>query len=148
MSDKYDRLYTQLAGLIPDLAELQPGDYRKSEAAGFMDLHLDVLRRTPEQLLIALSHTYTQGGDTIPDPDMMIRIYLIPEWKKAEALTYQDAKRHDRAYPTPDTVDPRMKRSLNAFLKQWLTNLKEQGHDLTPPQAVEAIGHLLDIEAQ
>ncbi len=132
MRDQYDALYEQLEELIPGLRELKPGDYRKSESAGFMDLHLDVLTRTEEELKIAIGHSYRQGGDTIPDPDMEIRIYLIEGWRKAEALNYQDRFRFDMVYPEPGKVNPRMKRSLNAFLKQWLTNLKNQGHKLNP----------------
>jgi len=132
MKDGYDGLYVQLEELIPGLGDLKPGDYRKSEAGGFMDLHLDVLRRTEEELRIALAHNYRQNGDTIPDPDMEIRVYLIDGWRKAEALTYQDARRYDEVYPTPDKVYPRLKKSLNDFLAQWLTNLKNQGHKLNP----------------
>ena len=130
MMDIYDRLYGQLEELIPGLTELEPGDYRKSEAGGFMDLHLDVLGRTDTELRIALAHNYTQNGDTIPDPDMEIRVYLIPDWKKAEALTYQDQYRYDQVYPEPNLVIPRLKKSLNSFLAQWLKNIKAQGHKL------------------
>lgn len=132
MRDRFDRIYEQLEDLIPGLRDLKPGDYRKSESAGFMDLHLDVLTRTDEELRIALAHNYRQNGDTIPDPDMEIRIYLIPGWRKAEALTYQDAYRYDEVYPEPNKVIPALKKSLNSFLTQWLTNLKNQGHKLNP----------------
>lgn len=133
MGGIYDRLYEQLEELIPGLRDLRPGDYRKSEAAGFMDLHLDVLSRTDKELRIALAHNYQQNGDTIPDPDMEIRVYLIPGWEKAEALTYQDQYEFNKVYPKPGKVSPYHKRSLNAFLTQWLKNLKNQGHKLNPP---------------
>ncbi len=134
MKDQYDALYEQLEELIPGLRELKPGDARKSKSGGFMDLNLDVLSKTEEEMRIALSHYYKQNGDMIADPDMEIRIYLIPDWRKAEALTYQDQFRYDLVYPEPGKVNPRMKRSLNSFLKQWLTNLKNQGHKLNPEQ--------------
>ena len=132
MIDNYDQIYEQLIELIPGLTELKPGDHRKSTVKGFMDLHLDILERTEEELKIALAHNYRQGGDTIPDPDMMIRVYTIPGWEKAEALAYQDATRYDEVYPEPGLVNPRMKKSLNDFLTQWLKNLKVQGHILSP----------------
>lgn len=87
MVDQYDRLYTQIEGLIPDFRNLQPGNYRKSVSPGFMDLHLDVLKKTEDEMVISLSHTYKQNGDLVPDPDMEIRVYLIDGWRKAEALT-------------------------------------------------------------
>lgn len=133
MVDRYDRLFVQLEDLIPGLSDLKPGDHRKSRSGGFMDLNLDVLTRTPKELRIALSHYYKHpSGDMIADPDMEIRVYLIPDWRKAEALTFQDARRYDEVYPTPETVIPALKRSLNDFLAQWLTNLKNQGHKLNP----------------
>ncbi len=130
MIDQYDRLYTQLTDLIPGLTDMQPGDYRRSVTPGFMDLHLDILERTPEALRIALAHNREQNGDMVPDPDMEIRVYLIPGWEKAEALTYQDQHTYNRVYPDPGHVHTGLKRSLNAFLKQWLKNLKDQGHRL------------------
>lgn len=130
--DVYDQIYEQLLELIPGLTELKPGDYRKSMVKGFMDLHLDILERTDKELRIALAHNYEQNGDLVPDPDMEIRVYLIPGWKKAEALTYQDRYRFDMVYPEPHLVSPKIKKSLNDFLAQWLTNLKNQGHKLAP----------------
>ena len=132
MKDIYDGIYEQLEELIPGLRDLQLGDYRKSTSRGFMDLHLDVVRRTKEELKIALAHNFGQSGDTIPDPDMEIRVYLMPDWKKAEALTYQDRYRYDAVYPEPGKVIPALKKSLNDFLTQWLKNLKVQGHILNP----------------
>ena len=128
--DVYDKIFKQLEDLIPGLKDLKPGDYRKSEAGGFMDLHLDVLNKTDTELRIALAHNYVQNGDVIPDPDMEIRVYLIPDWMKAEALTYQDQRTFNAVYPEPGKVDPRMKTQLNSFLTQWLKNIKDQGHKL------------------
>lgn len=140
LRDIHDKIFEQLEELIPGLTELKPGDYKKSKSEGFMDLHLDVLDRTEEELRIALSHNYYQNGDTIADPDMEIRVYLIPDWRKAEALTYQDTYIYNEVYPEPGKVIPHNKKSLNAFLTQWLKNLKDQGHVLraeaTTPQEV------------
>lgn len=132
MRDRYDRLYEQLEELIPGLRDLKQGEYRKSEVGGLMDLHLDVLEQTDEELRIALAHNFKQHGDVIPDPDMEIRVYLIPNWRKAEALTYQDQFGFQAVYPAPGKVIPKYKRELNAFLAYWLRNLKNQGHKLNP----------------
>ncbi|MDP2954155.1 MAG: DUF1249 domain-containing protein, partial [Chloroflexota bacterium] len=99
-----------------------------------MDLHLNVLSRTKNELRIALAHNYQQNGNTIADPDMEIRVYLIHDWRKAEALTYQDTYIYNEVYPEPGKVFPRLKKSLNAFLTQWLKNLKDQGHVLKAPE--------------
>jgi len=134
MRDPFDRIYEQLEGLIPGLRELKQGDYRKSVSGGFMDLHLNVLIRTENELRIALSHYYKQNGDSIADPDMEIRVYLLDGWRKAEALTYQDVYTYNEVYPRPGIMIPSLKRSLNEFLTFWLSNLKKQGHKLNPPQ--------------
>jgi len=131
--DQYERIYQRLEKLIPDLRDLKCGDYRESEAPGFMNLHMDVLSKTKDELMIALSHTFTQNGDAIPDPDMEIRVYLLDDWRKAEALTYQDQFGYRRVYHQEDgrtLVNPNAKRDLNAFLIQWLKNLEVQGHRL------------------
>lgn len=136
MKDQFDGLYEQLEELIPGLRGLKTGDAIKSKSAGFMDLNLDVLAKSKGEMRIALSHYYKHpSGDMIADPDVEIRVYLIPGWEKAEALTYQDARRYDMVYPTPETVNLTLKKSLNDFLKQWLTNLKNQGHKLNPEGA-------------
>jgi len=126
--DQYDRIYEGLKSLIPDLVELKPGDYRKSVSGGFMDLHLDVLSREKEEMRIALAHNFIQNGDVVADPDMEIRVYLIKDWEKAEALTYQDQFGFRRVYPEPGYVNVAAKKELNAFLLQWLKNLTAQGH--------------------
>jgi len=132
MRDQFDQIYERLEDLIPGLRDLQQGDYRKSTSQGFMDLHLDVLSRTEKELIIALQHYYELNGDLVPDPDMEIRVYLLPDWKKAEALTYQDTYLYQEVYPEPGKVIPVLKKDLNAFLIQWLKNLKSQGHKLNP----------------
>ena len=130
--DIYDTNFARLQKLIPDLINLKPGDYRKSQVGGFMDLNLDVLDKNDNQMIIALSHNYIQNGDVMADPDMQIRVYLIEGWEKAEALTYQQDNLgiYQEVYPRPGMVNPRAKKELNSFLRQWLINIKNQGHSL------------------
>jgi hypothetical protein len=141
MPDIYERIHSRLMQLIPDLKELEPGDYRKSVLSGaMMDLHLDILSKTEDEMRIALSHNYEQNGDSMADPDMEIRVYLIPDWPKAEALTYQQDGLgiYQEVYPEPNKVRPKLKTDLNRFLEQWLKNIKAQGHSLKPQQEVPA----------
>jgi len=134
--DEYELIYSRLEKLIPDLTKLRPGDARKSESPGFMDLNLDVLSKDAEQMRIALAHNYIQEGDVIADPDMEIRVYLLPDWKKAEALTYQDTYGYREVYREEGgqiLVNVKAKAELNSFLKQWLKNALDQGHRLAKP---------------
>lgn len=131
--DIYDKIFERLIELCPDIKDLTPGDYRKSESPGFMDLHLTVIEKNKDSIKFSLSHTYLENGDTIPDPDMEIKLYLTENWKKAEALNYQDRYRFDLVYPVIDGkkhIDSRIKQSLNMFLLEWLRNIINQRHSL------------------
>ena len=113
----YERIYKRLETLgVPQVEE-----YKKRESEGFMPLHIDRLGKWTW----AISHTYTQNGDVIPDPDMEVRIYQ--DAKMAEAMTYQDAYGFRAVYPEPEKVDIRAKKELNDFLEHWLGNLVKQG---------------------
>ena len=122
------RIYQKLLRVAPDVRHILL--YSKSSVPGFMDLHLDVLDRTPEYRRIVLSHRRNHpGGDMIPDPDMSIAVFFDRE--QAEALTYQDAYRCDVAYPVSgEPPDLQVHTRLNVFLERWLVNLAEQGHVL------------------
>jgi uncharacterized protein YqiB (DUF1249 family) len=95
-----------------------------------MDLHLDILDRTPEYRRIVLAHYWQHpSGDLIPDPDMSIAVFFDRE--QAEALTYQDAYRYDEAYSVAgEPPDLQIHTSLNVLLERWLGILAEQGHVL------------------
>jgi plasmid stabilization system protein ParE len=61
--------------------------YAKSSVPGFMDLHLDILERSPRYRRIAIGHYWKHpSGDMIPDPDMTIPLFF--DRQLAEALTY------------------------------------------------------------
>lgn len=127
--EPYETIFKKLSKLIPGLTELNQGEYRKSVSSGFMDLHLDVLEKSKDQIKIALSHNFEMNGDLIADPDMEIRVYTLKDWPMAEALTFQDQFGYRVVY-RDGLVFPKAKRELNSFLKQWLTNCLNQGHFL------------------
>lgn len=97
-----------------------------------MDLNLDVLHKQDDLMIIALSHYYqNHNGDMIPDPDMEIRVDRSYEF--IEALAYQDSFGYQRVYQNENHYYPRLKKSLNSFLSQWLKNCLDQGHSLVLP---------------
>jgi len=122
------RIYQKLLRVAPDVRHILL--YAKSSVPGFMDLHLDVLDRTPEYRRLVMSHYWKHpSGDMIPDPDMSIAVFFDRE--QAEALTYQDAYRYEVAYTKPDEPpDLEIHTRLNVFLERWLGSLAEQGHVL------------------
>uniref|UniRef100_UPI0039F6C25D DUF1249 domain-containing protein n=1 Tax=Sulfuriferula sp. GW6 TaxID=3345112 RepID=UPI0039F6C25D len=123
----FEAIYHKLSCLIPDLANLNACDARKSQVSGYMDLNLDVLDRDHNTLQIALAHYYEQNGDLVPDPDMEIRVNLSTH--EAEALTFQTVMGFTHVYGE-NTVNNRAKRDLNDFLNTWLNNALAQGYSL------------------
>lgn len=121
-------IYQRLLDVIPDLLTIEESG--KSEVEGSMPLNLDVIQRTPEKLVVAMSHYYRhESGDMIADPDMEIAVYLGRGM--AEALTYQDAYMYNSVYsPDRSHVDILAKRALNNYLHAWLGILIAQGHSI------------------
>ena len=118
-------LFQRLLLVIPSLATFRGGG--KSESRGFMDLHLDVLRRTGARCELALAHYYKQNGDSVPDPDMQVLVDFNE--KTAIATSYQDSICYREAEPRDTSPQAqRDRREMNSFLAQWLSNLAEQGH--------------------
>jgi len=121
----YETIYKKLKKLgITELTE-----YKKFKNPPYMNLSVDVLNSKDKDgnKIIAMAHNYIQNGDIMADPDMEIKIF--PELKMAEALTYQQDGLgiFQRVYPGEGLIDIKLKKQLNKFLDQWLTNLKNQG---------------------
>ena len=137
MPGKQKEVYAAIMKLVPNLMHLKPGDYQKLTAVGYMDLHLDVLSASNAgnelEIVIALSHYYRNSlGDSIPDPDMEIRISL--DRSAADALTYQDLYTYRGVYDETGEVDLEEQDVLNDFLLKWLSNIESQGHSLAEPK--------------
>jgi hypothetical protein len=111
----------------------------------FMDLSVDNLGAGTHNELpvfrISMAHNFIQNGDLMADPDMEIRIY--PYAGFVESLTYQQDSLgiYQVVYPEPGKEYPKLKKDLNRFLNQWLSNLIEQGfylpqkpEDIEPPK--------------
>jgi len=118
-----ERNYRTFAKLFP---EISSGEYRylKLEAgASMMPLHIERIGTD----VISVSHTYTQNGDIMYDPEMTFRIN--PEKGTLEPLTFrQDGgfPIYQEVYPEPGRWIPKLRKDLNAFAKQWLQNISTQ----------------------
>jgi hypothetical protein len=98
-------------------------DYRKIQNKGFEDLVIEKIGDNE----YSIAHYYKQNGDLMRDPEMTVRIF--PDLKMVEALTYQmDCfGTYQEVYLEAGKYYPQLKKELNKFLGQWLTNLKNQG---------------------
>lgn len=128
----YTRNYGKLIrlGIINSHGELQFKD-AILERKPFMNLNLDYLQTEKDgNIVFAMAHNFKQNGDIMADPDMQVRI--IPVMQSIEALTYQldSMGIHQQVYPSPNMVNPRLKKELNTFLEKWLKNLIQQGFKL------------------
>ncbi len=124
----YEKNYKKidaLIGGIENLNGLEEEFCLRLKSNGYMDLVIEKLWTSKTGIVISMTHYHEQNGDLVPDPDMQIK--LLTELKAAEALTYQDSFGYQEVYPEPGKINPKFKRSLNDFLGQWLTNLKNQG---------------------
>ena len=119
MKNQQKENYKNLLALMPVV--LDDDDYATLTAAGFMDLHVEVLFREGSKISIAMSHYYTQNSDLIPDPDM--ELLLDTDAKTVAATSYQDAYVYER-------IEGRADAALDRFLGMWLSNLKAQGHTI------------------
>ena len=118
--DHTKEIYNRLLQVIPNLRNI--GTYAKLSATGYMELHVDILKKDRNVWRIALAHNYKAGGDVVPDPDMEVTVDFAAE--TAQADTYQDT------YVYREANDERSKKELNEFLVLWLGNLTEQGHKM------------------
>jgi len=118
--DQTKEIYNRLLQVIPNLRNI--GTYAKLSATGYMELHVDILKKDRNVWRIALAHNYKAGGDVVPDPDMEVTVDFAAE--TAQADTYQDT------YVYREANDERSKKELNEFLVLWLGNLTEQGHKM------------------
>ena len=122
--------YDRLLKIIPSIKDMKIGDYLKLKRDGFMDLNINVLSNSNEEIIFSLSHNSLQNGDVMADPDMEVR--LLKKHSFLDALTFkndymgvfqqvyfeQDGKKYVRT---------RLRKQLNSFLRTWLINLKNQG---------------------
>ena len=77
----------------------------------------------------SMTHYFEQNGDLVPDPDLEL-------WRGPFGHLYAVAIQHSTgAYckaiefgpdDQPTTFKPRAQRDMNAFLTQWVKNIKQQ----------------------
>ena len=126
----YESIYKKLIklGVIELVGNKQ--NYSKSELPNYMPLSFDKVFENDSVTVIALAHRYPQNGDLMADPDCEIAIH---QNGMAECLTYQQDNLgiYQQVYdtfPNPKQMKTRLKKELNCFLNQWLTNCLNQGH--------------------
>ena len=106
---------------------------KRSQSNGFMDLVVEALPHLDNWnnqscKAFSMAHYFEQNGDLCKDPEMVVLIYS--ELHAVEAFSFQQdlPPIYQEVFPEQGKVFPGLKKELNRFLRQWLTNLIEQGH--------------------
>ncbi|MGB9131157.1 MAG: DUF1249 domain-containing protein [Methanosarcina sp.] len=118
----HERIFKKLQQLkILDKNGIMKASYMRFESEGLMDLHVDNLLNNT----ISVAHNGKQNGDVMCDPDM--QIWIHPDHKEAEAMTYQNDYLgiFQEVYPEPGKYRPKLKKDLNDFLADWLKTIIE-----------------------
>jgi hypothetical protein len=102
-------------------------EYYKFKSDGLMNLSVDNLLYNK----IALAHNGIQNGDIMADPD--IEVLVNPEKREAEALTFQNdyVGIYQVVYPEEGKCNTKLKKDLNVFLDDWLSNIIDAQYQLT-----------------
>jgi len=102
-------------------------EYMKFKCDGLMDLNVDNLLYNK----IALAHNGIQNGDVMADPD--VEVLVNPEKREAEALTFQNDYLgiYQVVYPEEGKCNKKLKKELNIFLDDWLSNIIDSEYKLT-----------------
>ena len=95
---------------------------------GKVDLHLQVLERSPYTTTVALTHYFESGPGRRADPDLHVRIYHDAQLAEVQPDSPLHAFRWsgDRAMPGRRSLPWRWE--VNRFLNRWLRYCLSEGH--------------------
>ena len=122
------RNYRTFARLFPKIVS---GEYRylRLESEGFEPLSLEWVGTDQ----VSIMHTFTQNGDLMRDPDMVLA--LDSEQETAQAASYElSSMGIYQEVSTENGVNAKLQKDLNSFLSDWLRNIESQGYE--PVRAV------------
>jgi hypothetical protein len=110
------------------IAGLDVGQAKKFDNGGpFMAVHVEVLQRVADGLLVSVAHFYESNGDAIPDPDV---VFLRRADGSFCPLSFQNSIALRQAVCWRDdgtlAVDAREQASLTSFANTFLRNIAEQ----------------------
>ena len=124
-----------LMKLVPCLHDITQLAVSVSSKAA--DLYLRVHERTPYTTVLSLTHKIILGKQTVPAPDLWLRVYH--DACVAEAIAQQDGEGpvHSRDYPMQLGLDTDIKWKLNWFMEKWLRDCLELGHEFSEDSLLE-----------
>lgn len=126
MQTVFQRLFSCLDGLIPNLSTLSEGDslYAPPRIAGDMAVHLAVSAVALPVIELEIAHDEVKGNEERPAPWIVIRVDVTA--KTAEILAIQDQWRYEVAFSQEDKPNPQ-RTSMNLYAVNWLTLMEHLG---------------------
>jgi uncharacterized protein YqiB (DUF1249 family) len=123
----YESNYLKFDQLI--LKTLPEEPYSVSRISADCDLHLEILRREPYTSTVKLTYWLEDdGGQVIPDPDLVVRIYH--DARLVEGVGGRNNHHHhvlkSLALSHAGELDRRWQ--VNIMLNKWLDYLLDNGH--------------------
>lgn len=117
------RIYENLATISPEILTGEMNYVKLEAGPGMMPLTIEQIGSNR----IAMMHYYTQNGDLMRDPDMVIDIDR--EAFTATAYSYQqDNLGQYQCVDTEKGIDTRLRKSLDGMLEQWTDNIIKQDY--------------------
>lgn len=130
----YRKIYNRMVKLGIIEKDRTVCDYKRSQSKSYMDLVVE--RRTGLDgycgsgncIGLSIAHYYEQNGDLCSDPHMEFLYH--PKANMVEAFSFEQSipAIYQVVYPEPEKVFLQLKRDLNQFACQWLSNLIDQDH--------------------
>lgn len=117
------RNYRAVMELAPEVLRGEMDSKSFEAGQSFMPLTVELIGEGR----IAISHYYTQNGDSLADPDM--EFVFDHEAGTLSARTFQqdNLNRFD-SVEQDGVVDEELEEELNQFASQWFKNIREQGY--------------------
>lgn len=131
--------YRVFAELAPQIISGESSYLRFKAVEGFMPLSIDQLGDDR----VAISHTYTQNGDLMADPDMEFVIDREAKTLTARSFQQDSTGTYQSVFDgnDMDEADKELEKSLNRFAKTWFRNIKSQGYRLQCETAYDRVSN-------
>lgn len=125
------RNYRTFVRLFPQIIS---GEYRylHLESSGFEPLSVERLGANR----VSIMHTFTQNGDLMYDPDIVIELDSNEETVQAVSYEQSDMGLYQEVY-AGNRINTKLQKDINSFLSDWLNNIVQQG--FLPTRAVALV---------
>jgi len=122
----YESNFIRLISLLPNFKDM-PAE-QVSRAANDLPLFLSVLDKGPYTTTLHMTYLFQEGEDSVPDPDLTVRIYH--DARMVETMQCSTFHRHRvlEPYTTKPGRALHQRWQRNMMLNKWLEYCVDVGH--------------------